>query len=104
MFALSLFVASKSTRQILATDFYINLLLSLTCYANFCWGWGQLIGVGVIRAMFSRDDQWAYRIPYAVQVSYDYLLTVFIAHPCYSGYGLLSFSRVSSSLPNLLGG
>ncbi|WVQ72515.1 hypothetical protein IAR50_002072 [Cryptococcus sp. DSM 104548] len=39
----------------------------LTCYSNFCWGYGQLIGIGVIRAMFDRDDQWAYRIPYAVQ-------------------------------------
>lgn len=54
--------------------------------------------------MFTRDDQWAYRIPYAVQVSLINLLTLFIVHACFSGCGLLSFWRVSSSLPNLLGG
>lgn len=104
MSALSLFVASKFTRQISPAGCYINLFLSLTCYANFCWGWGQLIGIGVIRAMFTRDDQWAYRIPYAVQVSLINFLTLFIVHACFSGCGLLSFSRVSSSPPNLLGG
>ncbi|WOO80959.1 General alpha-glucoside permease [Vanrija pseudolonga] len=38
----------------------------LTTYGNICWGWGQLIGVGVIMAMFKREDQWAYRIPYGL--------------------------------------
>ncbi|PYH90816.1 sugar transporter [Aspergillus ellipticus CBS 707.79] len=39
----------------------------LTTYVNFCWGVGQLIGIGVIEAMINRDDQWAYRIPYGLQ-------------------------------------
>ncbi|EPS28963.1 Maltose permease MAL61 [Penicillium oxalicum] len=39
----------------------------LTTYVNFCWGLGQLIGIGVIRAMLTRDDEWAYRIPYGLQ-------------------------------------
>ncbi|GES57404.1 sugar transporter [Aspergillus terreus] len=39
----------------------------LTTYVNFCWGLGQLIGVGVIKSMINRDDQWAYRIPYGLQ-------------------------------------
>lgn len=39
----------------------------LTTYVNFCWGLGQLIGIGVIRAMLSRNDEWAYRIPYSLQ-------------------------------------
>lgn len=34
---------------------------------NFCWGLGQVIGIGVIRSMLSRDDEWSYRIPYALQ-------------------------------------
>lgn len=32
-----------------------------------CWGWGQLIGIGVIKSMVGRNDEWAYRIPYALQ-------------------------------------
>jgi len=39
----------------------------LTTYVNFCWGLGQLIGIGVIKSMLKRDDEWAYRIPYALQ-------------------------------------
>ncbi|KAJ5907605.1 hypothetical protein N7495_000287 [Penicillium taxi] len=39
----------------------------LTTYVNFCWGLGQLIGVGVIKAMLKRADEWAYRIPYGLQ-------------------------------------
>ena len=39
----------------------------LTCYVNFCWGLGQLVGVGVIKAMVGRTDEWSYRIPYALQ-------------------------------------
>jgi MFS transporter, SP family, general alpha glucoside:H+ symporter len=39
----------------------------LTTYVNFCWGLGQEIGIGVIKSMLGRTDQWAYRIPYALQ-------------------------------------
>ena len=39
----------------------------LTSYVNFCWGLGQLIGIGVIKGMLGREDQWAYRIPYGLQ-------------------------------------
>ncbi|OAA37142.1 Sugar/inositol transporter [Beauveria brongniartii RCEF 3172] len=39
----------------------------LTTYVNFCWGLGQEIGIGVIFSMLKREDEWAYRIPYALQ-------------------------------------
>ena len=39
----------------------------LTTYVNFCWGLGQLIGIAVIYNMLDREDEWAYRIPYALQ-------------------------------------
>ncbi|KAJ5787507.1 hypothetical protein N7457_002497 [Penicillium paradoxum] len=39
----------------------------LTTYVNFCWGLGQLIGIGVIMGMLDRTDEWAYRIPYGLQ-------------------------------------
>lgn len=41
----------------------------LTTWGNSCWGIGQLIAIAVIKSMFGRDDQWAYRIPYGLQVS-----------------------------------
>ena len=39
----------------------------LTTWGNSCWGIGQLIAIGVIKSMFKRTDQWAYRIPYGLQ-------------------------------------
>ena len=39
----------------------------LTTYINFCWGLGQEVGIGVIHGMLDREDEWAYRIPYALQ-------------------------------------
>lgn len=39
----------------------------LTTYVNLCWVMGQLIGSGVLRSVVTRTDQWAYRIPFAVQ-------------------------------------
>ncbi|XDG04721.1 hypothetical protein ABKA04_004336 [Annulohypoxylon sp. FPYF3050] len=39
----------------------------LTTYINFCWGVGQMIGIGVIMGNLWRTDEWAYRIPYALQ-------------------------------------
>lgn len=41
----------------------------LTTWGNSCWGIGQLIAIAVIKSMFGRTDEWAYRIPYALQVS-----------------------------------
>lgn len=39
----------------------------LTTYVNLCWVMGQFIVSGVLRAVLDRPDQWAYRIPFAVQ-------------------------------------
>lgn len=39
----------------------------LTTWGNSCWGIGQLLAIAVIKSMFGRDDQWAYRIPYGLQ-------------------------------------
>lgn len=41
----------------------------LTGYVNFCWGAGQCLSLGILKAFLNRDDEWAYRIPYGLQVS-----------------------------------
>jgi len=40
---------------------------TVTTYVNFCWGLGQVIGIGVIKSMLPRNDEWSYKIPYALQ-------------------------------------
>lgn len=39
----------------------------LTTYCNMCWVMGQLVSVGVLRGFVTREDEWAYRIPFALQ-------------------------------------
>ena len=39
----------------------------LTTWVNGCWVVGQLIASGLLRATVTRNDHWAYKIPYAVQ-------------------------------------
>lgn len=39
----------------------------LTTYVNLCWVTGQFISTGVLRGLLGRSDQWAWRIPYAIQ-------------------------------------
>ncbi|KAJ5825998.1 sugar transporter [Penicillium riverlandense] len=45
----------------------VALRAYLTSYVNMMWGLGQLIASGVLRGFLSRTDQWAYRIPFALQ-------------------------------------
>lgn len=46
----------------------VNLRAYLTTYVNLCWVIGTLLGQGILRAFVnSGDDQWAYRIPFAIQ-------------------------------------
>lgn len=39
----------------------------LTTYVNLCWVLGQLIASGVLKGLLTRTDEWAYRIPFAIQ-------------------------------------
>lgn len=39
----------------------------LTTYVNLCWVIGQLIASGILRGFVARTDEWAYRIPFAIQ-------------------------------------
>src|SRR5215471_3664267 len=39
----------------------------LTVYVNLCWAIGQFIAAGILRGFVNGKDQWAYRIPFAIQ-------------------------------------
>ncbi|CAI7603080.1 unnamed protein product [Penicillium viridicatum] len=45
----------------------VALRAYLTTYVNLCWVFGQLIASGVLRGLVGNTDQWAYRIPFAIQ-------------------------------------
>jgi SP family general alpha glucoside:H+ symporter-like MFS transporter len=45
------------------------LRVYFTSWANMCFIIGQFLAAGVLRACLVRDDEWGYRIPFALQVS-----------------------------------
>lgn len=74
----------------------------LTTYVNFCWGLGQLIGIGVIKAMLGRNDQWAYRIPYGLQWMWPLPLFIGILLAPESPWWLVRKGRIEEAKRSLL--
>ncbi|ROV92477.1 hypothetical protein VSDG_06665 [Cytospora chrysosperma] len=74
----------------------------LTTYVNFCWGLGQEIGIGVIMAMLKRNDEWAYRIPYALQWMWPVPLMVGIFFAPESPWWLVRKGRTEEAKKSLL--
>ncbi|KAJ4344805.1 uncharacterized protein N0V89_012549 [Didymosphaeria variabile] len=65
----------------------------LTTYVNLCWVFGQFIASGVLKGVSERPDQWAYRIPYAIQWIYPIPLIIGIAFAPESPWWLVRKER-----------
>ena len=74
----------------------------LTTYVNACWGIGQLVGIGVIMGMLDRHDEWAYRIPYALQWIWPVPLMVGIFFAPESPWWLVRRGRIEEAKRSLL--
>ncbi|KAJ7471671.1 MFS transporter [Mycena galericulata] len=74
----------------------------LTTYVNFCWGLGQVIGIGVIKSMLGRTDQWAYRIPYALQWMWPVPLLIGVALAPESPWWLVRHGHLDRAKHSLL--
>ncbi|GAB7362622.1 hypothetical protein MBLNU230_g2934t1 [Neophaeotheca triangularis] len=75
----------------------------LTTYINACWGMGQLIGIGVIRAMLPRGtSEWAYRIPFALQWMWPVPLIIGIYLAPESPWWLIRKRKVEQAKKSLL--
>ena len=73
----------------------------LTTYVNFCWGLGQVIGIGVIKSMVNRHDQWAYRIPYALQWMWPVPLLIGVLFAPESPWWLVRKGRLEDAKKSL---
>ena len=74
----------------------------LTTYVNMCWGMGQLIAIGVIKSMLKRTDEWAYRIPYALQWMWPVPLFIGVALAPESPWWLVRRERLEDAKKALL--
>ncbi|KIW65010.1 hypothetical protein PV04_07302 [Phialophora macrospora] len=74
-----------------------HLRAYLTTYVNLCWVFGQLLASGVLRAVLTRDDEWAYRIPFALQWLWPIPLIVGISFAPDSPWWLVRRNRISDA-------
>ncbi|KAK7912000.1 Major facilitator superfamily domain- general substrate transporter [Apiospora marii] len=74
----------------------------LTTYINICWGIGQEIGIGVIMGNLWRTDEWAYRIPYALQWMWPVPLMVGIYFAPESPWWLVRRGKLEDAKRSLL--
>jgi SP family general alpha glucoside:H+ symporter-like MFS transporter len=83
-----------------------NLRGYLTIYVNLCWAIGQFIAAGVLEGLIHRQDQWAYRIPFAIQWAWPLPLMVVCFFAPESPWYLIRKDRLDAAKHNLhrLGG
>lgn len=74
----------------------------LTTYINFCWGLGQFLGIVVIYNMLDRTDEWAYRIPYALQWIWPLPLAIGIYFAPESPWWLVRKGKIEEAKKALL--
>ncbi|KAL1796138.1 hypothetical protein ACET3X_006362 [Alternaria dauci] len=74
----------------------------LTTWGNSCWGIGQLIAIAVIKSMYGRTDEWAYRIPYALQWMWFPILMASIYLAPESPWWLVRKERYADAKKSLL--
>lgn len=74
----------------------------LTTYVNLCWVIGQFLASGVLKGVSERPDQWAYRIPYALQWIWPVPLIIGIALAPESPWWLVRKERYDDAKKQLL--
>ena len=74
----------------------------LTTWVNFCWGLGQVIGVGSIKGTSNIDGVMAFRIPYALQWMWPLPLAIGIFLAPESPWWLVRKGRVEDAKKALL--
>lgn len=74
----------------------------LTTYVNLCWVMGQFFASGVLKAVSQREDQWAYRIPYALQWIWPIPLMVGIYFAPESPWWLVRMERYDEAKSMLM--
>ncbi|PHH86650.1 hypothetical protein CDD83_9929 [Cordyceps sp. RAO-2017] len=79
-----------------------HLRAYLTTYVNLCWVIGQFIASGVLRAMVLRDDQWGYKIPFALEWAWPIPLMIGIYLAPESPWWLVRHGRLEDAKKSII--
>ncbi|KAB5578663.1 general substrate transporter [Coniochaeta sp. 2T2.1] len=75
----------------------LSLRAYLTNYVNFCWAFGQILATGILRGVLKLDNEWAYRIPFAVQWTWPVILIPLLFFAPESPWWLVRRGRVQEA-------
>lgn len=80
----------------------VHLRAYLTTYVNLCWVIGQFLASGILRAMVERDDEWGYKIPFALQWIWPVPLALGIFFAPESPWWLVRRGRLEAAKRSIL--
>ncbi|KAJ4358897.1 hypothetical protein N0V95_002677 [Ascochyta clinopodiicola] len=75
----------------------VALRAYVTSYVNLSWVIGGFISTGVLRGTVSREDQWAYRIPFALQWIWPIPIIIGVSFAPESPWWLVRKNRVEDA-------
>src|ERR1700744_2957249 len=75
----------------------LQLRVYATSYTNMCFILGQFISAGLLRGLVHRQDQWGYRIPFAVQWIWPTFLIPLIFFAPESPYHLVRQNKLEEA-------
>lgn len=73
----------------------------LTTYVNLCWVIGQLIASGVLESLQGREDEWAYKLPFAIQWAWPVPLFCAVCFAPESPWWLVRKDRIDDAKKTL---
>ncbi|KAL2059988.1 hypothetical protein VTL71DRAFT_9810 [Oculimacula yallundae] len=80
----------------------VKIRAYLTTYVNLCWVIGQLIAAGILKGFLTRDDHWAYKIPFAIQWVWPPLILIGVIFAPESPWWLVRKGRLEDAKKSLL--
>ncbi|KZZ99412.1 maltose permease MAL31 [Moelleriella libera RCEF 2490] len=79
----------------------LSLRVFLTSYTNMCFIIGQLIAAGVLAGLVKREDDWAFRVPFAVQWVWPVILIPVLSFAPESPWHLVRKGRLQEAEASL---
>ncbi|KAL2810328.1 putative MFS alpha-glucoside transporter [Aspergillus granulosus] len=79
----------------------VSLRAYLTTYVNLCWVLGQLIASGILKGLQTRTDEWAYRIPFAIQWAWPVPIFIGVFFAPESPWWLIRKDRQQDAIESL---
>ena len=73
----------------------------MTSFTNMCFILGQLVSAGVLKGLSTREDQWGYRIPFALQWVWPCFLLPLVYFAPESPYYLVRMNRMEDAEASL---